>query len=94
MTQQEMIELVQQHHPHMGETEIEKILLRAYRDFAMKTSIHRTSFTLDGDTVANQRYYALPSNIDKIYEVTLSDGDGNEYFIPRSLSKPSKDDIG
>ena len=33
MTLKEMIELVQQHHPHMGETEIVKLLNRAKDDF-------------------------------------------------------------
>ena len=37
MKQLEMIELVKQHHPHLGETEIRKLLDRAISDFATKT---------------------------------------------------------
>ena len=43
MTAKEMIELVQQHHPHMGETEIVKLLNRAKNDFCAKTEILKTT---------------------------------------------------
>ena len=39
MTQLEMHELVKQHHPHLGEVEIRKLLDRALADFAAKTEI-------------------------------------------------------
>ena len=35
-------------------------------------------------TVANQRYYELPKGVLEISRVTLSDGDGKDYSIPRS----------
>jgi hypothetical protein len=81
----EMIELVQQHHPHMGQTEIVKLLDRAKNDFCAKTEIVKDSYT--GTTVANQRYYTLDNRILKIKNVWL-----NDVLIPRLLEKPSIDD--
>ena len=49
----EMIELVQQHHPHMGQTEIVKLLNRAKDDFCAKTEIIKDSYTTN--TAVNQR---------------------------------------
>ena len=39
MTQKEMIEIIQQHHPNANETAIRKALNRAQDDFAAKTKI-------------------------------------------------------
>ena len=61
MTAKEMIELVQQHHPHMGEVEIIKNLNRAKDDFCEETTIYKktdTSIT----TIADQRWYDIPSD--------------------------------
>ena len=81
----EMIELVQQHHPHMGQTEVVKLLDRAKNDFCAKTEIVKDSYT--GTTVANQRYYDVDARIIKIKSVWL-----NDVLIPRLLEKPSIDD--
>ena len=70
MKQKEMIELVQQHHPHMGEKEIRKLLNRAMDNFTESTGILEASYT--DTTVANQRFYDLNSNILKISKVTLT----------------------
>lgn len=85
MKNKEMIELVQQHHPHMGEVEIIKLLNRAKDDFCSKTEIVKDSYT--GTTVANQRYYDIDERIIKIKNVYL-----NDVLIPRMLEKPSIDD--
>ena len=85
MKNKEMIELVQQHHPHMGEVEIIKLLNRAKDDFCSKTEIVKDSYT--GITVANQRYYDIDERIIKIKNVYL-----NDVLIPRMLEKPSIDD--
>ena len=55
MLNKEMIELVRQHHPHMGESEIVKLLNRAKNDFCARTEIVKDSYVFD--TVVNQRYY-------------------------------------
>ena len=81
----EMIELVQQHHPHMGQTEIIKLLDRAKDDFCAKTEIVKDTYT--GTTVANQRYYDIDSRIIKIKDIYL-----NDVLIPRMLGKPIIDD--
>ena len=92
MTLREMIDLVQQHHPHMGEQEIRLLLNRASDDFCAKTEIIKDSFSLGSDvdpdsTTANKRYYTLPDEVLKIREVYL-----NNVRIPRLIGKPIIDD--
>jgi hypothetical protein len=71
MTKQEMIELVQQHHPYMGMREIVKLLNRAKDNFCMDSEVIEDTFTVT--TAADQRHYALDSKILKIKKVTLND---------------------
>ena len=85
MKNKEMIELVQQHHPHMGEVEIIKLLNRAKNDFCAKTEVVKDSYTTT--TVADQRYYTLDNNIIKILSVWI-----NDVLIPRLIGKPIIDD--
>ena len=85
MTTKEMMELVQQHHPHLGENEIVKLVNRAKDDFCAKTEIVKDSYTLN--TVANQRYYDIDNRIIKIKSVWL-----NDVKIPRMIGKPIIDD--
>ena len=92
MTLTEMIELVKQHHPHMGETEIRLLLNRASDDFCGKTEMLKDSFSLGADsdpdsTTANKRYYSIPSEVLVIREVYL-----NNVRIPRLIGKPIIDD--
>ena len=92
MTLNEMIELVQQHHPNMGDTEIRLLLNRASDDFCAKTELVKHSFSLglDNDpdsSEANKRYYTLPSEVLTIREVWL-----NDVKIPRIVGKPIIDD--
>tara|TARA_R110002051_G_scaffold319609_1_gene403868 strand:- start:2100 stop:2378 length:279 start_codon:yes stop_codon:yes gene_type:complete len=85
MSIKEMIELVQQHHPHMGQTEIVKLLDRAKNDFCSKTDIVKDTYT--GVTVAGQRYYDIDSRILKIKSLWL-----NDVKIPKLIGKPIIDD--
>ena len=85
MKAKEMIELIQQHHPHLGEVEINKLLNRAKDDFCAKTEIVKDSIT--ATTVASQRYYTLPSTVLVIEDVWL-----NDVEIPRLIGKPVIDD--
>tara|TARA_R100001594_G_scaffold9786_2_gene23641 strand:+ start:2710 stop:3006 length:297 start_codon:yes stop_codon:yes gene_type:complete len=92
MTLNEMIELVQQHHPQMGNNEIRLLLNRASDDFCAKTELIKHSFSLGADvnpdsSTANKRYYTLPSDILTIREVWL-----NNVRIPRLIGKPIIDD--
>ena len=82
MTTKEMIELVQQHHPHMGEVEIIKNLNRAKDDFCEETNIYKktdNSIT----TTADERWYEIPSDLLKIEEVYFDD-----VRIPRLQGNP------
>ena len=45
MTAKEMIELVKQHHPHMGEVEVLKLLNRAKDDYCAQTEIVKKRYT-------------------------------------------------
>ncbi len=85
MKSQEMIELVKQHHPHIGDTEVIKMLNRVKDDFCARTEIVRDSYT--SDTVADQRYYTLDNRIIKILDIWL-----NDVKIPRLIGKPIIDD--
>ena len=88
--QKELIELVQAHHPHLGEVEIRKLLNRAQDIICEETEILSRWFT--DTTVADQRYYALDGDILKIGRVELTDGDGNYYEIPRLNDEPNLGD--
>lgn len=86
MTQQQLIELVQQHHPNMRETEIRLYLNRALIDFCKQTRIMSGTSTIS--TIADQRYYDLA---DTVLEVTRVDCD--DYQINRLIGTPEKTDV-
>tara|TARA_R100000781_G_scaffold41827_1_gene28849 strand:- start:241 stop:516 length:276 start_codon:yes stop_codon:yes gene_type:complete len=85
MTAKNMMELIQQHHPHLGEVEIISLLNRAKDDFCARTEIVKDSYT--STTVANQRYHTLDDKIIKIQSVWL-----NDVKIPMMTGKPLIDD--
>ena len=91
MTLNEMIELVQQHHPDMGDTEIRLLLNRASDDFCAKTEIVKTKYTSvsagETTTTSGRRYYTLSKYILKIIDVWL-----NDVKISRIIGKPIIDD--
>ena len=86
MTQKQLIETVQQHHPELGETQIRVFLNKALDEFCRKTRILTTAyqFTTEGD----RRYYALD---DAILEVLSVDFDG--YDIYRLSDRPEVRDL-
>ena len=93
MTQQELMELVQQHHPHMGEAEVRKALNRTQSQFCAETGIIEDTFT---DTlIANQRYYKLAEGNalanHPILEIKRVDIDGE--IIPRLVGPPPNIDV-
>ena len=71
MSLKEMIELVQQHHPSMGEMEIRNALNRASDHFCAETELVKRSWTQN--TVADQRYYTLDERIQVIKDIYLDD---------------------
>ena len=84
-TKQKMIERIKLHHPHMGETEILQRLNSAKDRFCEETGIYKRQDTFN--TVANQTYYTLDSDITKIESVWL-----NGVKISRLVGKPPIDD--
>lgn len=58
MIAKKMIELLQQHHPHIGETEALMILNQAKDDFCQDTEMVKTQSTFT--TTANQLLYSMP----------------------------------
>jgi hypothetical protein len=85
MTQKQLIELIQQHHVGMGETEIRLALNRAQDDYCAKTELIKETYTQN--SAAGQRYYNIDSQILKITSVQI-----NDVEIPRLISKPIIDD--
>ena len=86
MKQQQMMEMVQQHHPEMGETQIRLWFNQAIDEFCRRTKCIKSAFTFD--TTLNKRWYVLP---DDVLEVNDVDFDG--YTIPRLAGRPEKRDI-
>ena len=81
----EMVELLQQHHPHIGETEALTILNRAKDDFCEKTEMVK-SVLVSITTVAGQLSYhiglASDASVYKILNVWIGDS-GSEIKAPK-----------
>tara|TARA_R100000329_G_C7600705_1_gene213060 strand:+ start:500 stop:799 length:300 start_codon:yes stop_codon:yes gene_type:complete len=79
MTAKQMIELIQQHHPHINETEALLLLNEAKDEFCEETEMSKT-VTSSVTTVANQLLYDIDlaadsgdSDILKINKVWVGD---------------------
>jgi len=83
----EMSELVKQHHPHMGQTEVRKLLNRAIDDFSLRSGVVETSWTFETEE-AEDRWIALDDNILSIERVEVED-----KVIPRLLQLPVERDF-
>ena len=85
MTGKKMIELLQQHHPHIGETEALMLINQAKDDFSEDTEMYNTIISAF-DTVSGQLYYdvglAADTSIFKILNVWGGDS-GQEILMPR-----------
>tara|TARA_R110000824_G_scaffold137515_2_gene301634 strand:- start:1964 stop:2230 length:267 start_codon:yes stop_codon:yes gene_type:complete len=82
MKTREMMELIQQHHPHMGEQEIINLLNRAKDEFCERTDIYKkTDSSLS--TTAGTRWYTIPAGLVKIEKIFL-----NDVQIPRLQGNP------
>ena len=88
MTQKELIETIQQHHSHAGETQIRKALNRAQDDFAAKTKMIHVGSDNTDTLVSGQRYYNLPPEVLEIKRVEV-----NEIEIRRMIDRPKKGDF-
>ena len=90
MTQKEIIELVQQHHPHMRNTEIRKLLDRAQDSFCIQTEILEKPYTTP--SVANKRYYTLSDEIIKVLSVQFDDVEIPRLMFKDGYRLPIEDD--
>ena len=86
MTQTQIIELVQQHHPEMGETQIRLYLNRALDEFCRKTRI--LEFVFQFTTTEDQRYYTIDGSV---LEIKSVDYDGKT--ISRLSGRPEIRDL-
>ncbi len=86
MTQQQLHELVQLHHPEMKEGEIRLRLNNAMKEFCRRTGILKGAFQFD--TEATRRYYPLDS---KVIEITSVDYNGKS--IKRLIGIPEERDL-
>ena len=71
MKQKEIIELIQQHHPHIMEKEARILLNRASDDFCSQSEVFDTSYK--DVSIIGQRYYFLGNTILKIRRVDVGD---------------------
>jgi hypothetical protein len=92
MTVRQMVELVQQHHPSMGQTEAIHFLNEALEDFSIQTRMVEGSYTFP--TAIDQRYYTLPDNIIEIKQVFYDAGNSKGKRIPRLVGTPDEMDRG
>tara|TARA_Y100000593_G_scaffold43815_1_gene83677 strand:+ start:10546 stop:10818 length:273 start_codon:yes stop_codon:yes gene_type:complete len=85
----EMSELVRQHHDHMGQTEIRKLLNRAINDFAVRTKVVQTSFTFEiTESNKDDRWIWLDDDIIDIERVEV-----DNYVINRLIGMPIRRDF-
>ena len=78
MNKKEMFEWIKTHFPDLNEIRIQKLLNMAMDDFCEKTEILKDIITIEGSSVANQRYYPIEDKVLKIKELRI-----NEQVIPR-----------
>tara|TARA_R100001510_G_C7644084_1_gene201554 strand:- start:50 stop:322 length:273 start_codon:yes stop_codon:yes gene_type:complete len=86
MTQKQLIEIVQIHHPEMSETQIRLYLNQALDEFCRKTEILKTQSTIT--STANKRYYDLDSFGKKFIKIERVEFDKNE--ISQLSGRPDK----
>tara|TARA_R100001443_G_scaffold26102_1_gene39268 strand:- start:436 stop:708 length:273 start_codon:yes stop_codon:yes gene_type:complete len=88
MTQKELLEVIQQHHPGSNETAIRKALNRAQDDFSAKTKIVFVGSDAADTLVKDQRYYNLPTEVLEVKRVEIDDVE-----IKRLVDRPLKGDF-
>ena len=93
MKLKEMVELVQQHHPELGVTEIVKMLNTAQEEYSQRTRMLEKATQFDLAT--DQRYYALDDSILEIKSVDMESADGStdHVNIPKLIGRPIRRDL-
>ena len=94
MTLQEMTDLIRQHHPDMGLSEIVTLVNRAQDDFTTKTRMIKEAVTFPLNEVDdNQRYYALEGEWLEVLRVEMENDDGDVVQINRATHVPHERDF-
>lgn len=91
VNQKELIELVRQHFPNKGETEI-RAMLNQCQDEIVRAIGGSQRVDTGNTTVANTRFYDLDSDMLDIIRVELTDSDGDYYVIPRISPIPGTEE--
>ena len=93
MKLKEMVELVQQHHPELGITEVVKMLNIAQDEYSARTRLLEKATQFD--LVTNQRYYALDKSILEIKSVDMESADNStdHINIPKLIGRPVRRDL-
>ena len=93
MKLKEMVELVQQHHPDLGVSEIVKMLNTAQEEYSQRTRMLEKATQFD--LAENQRYYLLDEAILEIKSVDMESADGStdHVNIPKLIGRPIRRDL-
>ena len=93
MKLKEMVELVQQHHPELGVTEVVMMIKTAQEEYSSRTRMLEKATQFDLAT--DQRYYALEDAILEIKSVDMEGADGSTDHanIPKLIGRPIKRDL-
>jgi len=93
MKLKEMVELVQQHHPELGVTEIVKMLNTAQEEYSQRTRMLESAAQFDLED--GIRYYKLDEAILEIKSVDMegADGTSDHVNIPKLIGRPVRRDL-
>jgi|TARA_R110000744_G_scaffold44882_9_gene100023 hypothetical protein len=93
MKLKEMVELVQQHHPELGVTEVIKMLNIGQAEYSSRTRMLEKATQFDLAT--DQRYYALDESILEIKSVDMegADSTSDHVNIPKLIGRPVRRDL-
>jgi hypothetical protein len=80
MNYQNLIEMVQEHHPNMGLKEIQLLLKRAYDEFCDRTELLDSSYY--APSTAGRRHYHLDKDVIRVKHVQIEG-----HRIPRKVGK-------
>ena len=88
-----MVELVQQHHPELGVTEVVKMLNVSQAEYSSRTRMLEKATQFDLAT--DQRYYALDESILEIKSVDMegADSTSDHINIPKLIGRPVRRDL-
>mgnify|MGYP003657071128 CR=1 FL=1 len=90
MTQQEIIEQIQQVHPEIGETQLRLMLNTALDEFAHRARLNEKLGAVT--VVADQRYYGFPADMEVLKSVLIKDTENDKYIRIQRLQHVESDE--